>query len=72
MNEHHQALLKLIEDNKDIIEKKVEKNLDFLIEIMQHSIKNGSDILYKEFDSDKGRELESVRKENKYFMKKAN
>lgn len=72
MNEHHQALLKLIEDNKDIIEKKVEKNLDFLIEIMQHSIKSGSDILYKEFDSDKGRELESVRKENKYFMKKAN
>ena len=67
MNEYHKALLKLIEDNKDIIEKKVEKNPDYLIELMQHSIKSGSDILYKGFDSDKGRELESVRKENRYF-----
>lgn len=67
MNEYHKALLKLIEDNKDIIEKKIEKNPDYLIELMQHSIKSGSDILYKGSDNDKGRELESVRKENRYF-----
>ncbi len=52
MNEYHKALLKLIEDNKDIIEKKVEKNPEYLIELMQHSIKSGLDILYKGFNND--------------------
>ena len=70
MNDYTQAFLKIIEDNKKIIEKKIEKNPDYIIELMQHSIKCGSNILYKEFDNDKGRELELTRKENKYFTNK--
>ena len=48
MNDYTQAFLKIIEDNKKIIEKKIEKNPDYIIELMQHSIKCGSNILLEQ------------------------
>lgn len=68
MNEYHEAFLKLIEENKNIIEKKLKKNPDYIIELTQHSIKTGSDILYKSFNKDKTNELNVVRKENEKFI----
>lgn len=62
MKEQHELFLKLIIDNKDKIEKKIEKNPDFIIELLQKSITCSSDILYKGFNKDKNNELRLVRK----------
>ena len=52
----------MILDNKDKVEQKIKENPDFITELVQHSIKSGSDILYKGFDKDKENELKYVRK----------
>lgn len=62
MNEQHEAFLQLINDNKEKIEKKIEENPEFITDLIQHSIKSGSDILYKGFDKDKDNELKNIRK----------
>lgn len=62
MNEQHKAFLQMILDNKDKVEQKIKENPDFITELVQHSIKSGSDILYKGFDKDKENELKYVRK----------
>lgn len=67
MNEQHNAFLKIILDNKEKVEKKIKENPDYITELVQHSIKSGSNILYNGFDKDKDRELKYVRKYTEGF-----
>lgn len=67
MNEQHKAFLQMILDNKDKVEQKIKENPDFITELVQHSIKSSSDILYNGFDKDKDNELKDVRKHTEGF-----
>lgn len=67
MNEQHKAFLQMILDNGDKIEHKIKENPNFITELVQHSIKNSSDILYNGFDKDKDNELKDVRKYTEDF-----
>ena len=67
MNEQHNAFLKIILDNKEKVEKKIKENPDYITELVQHSIKSGSNILYNGFDKDKDREPKYVRKYTEGF-----
>lgn len=67
MNEQHKVFLQMILNNKDKVEQKIKENPDFITELVQHSIKSGSDILYKGFDKDKDNELKYVRKYTEGF-----
>ena len=57
MNEQHKAFLQMILDNRDKVEQKIKENPDFITELVQHSIKSSSDILYNGFDKAKDNEL---------------
>ncbi|MDD4795969.1 MAG: DUF5677 domain-containing protein [Bacilli bacterium] len=67
MNDYQDAFIQLIKENKDLIEKKIEKNPNYIIELLQHSIKSGSKVLYKGFNEDKANVLKSVRDETNYY-----
>lgn len=67
MNEQHKAFLQMILDNRDKVEQKIKENPDFITELVQHSIKSSSDILYNGFDKDKDNELKDVRKYTEGF-----
>ena len=67
MNEQHKAFLQMILDNKDKVEQKIKENPNFITELVQHSIKSSSDILYNGFDKDKDNELKDVRKYTEGF-----
>lgn len=67
MNEQHKAFLQMILDNGDKVEQKIKENPNFITELVQHSIKNSSDILYNGFDKDKDNELKDVRKYTEDF-----
>ena len=62
MNKLEEAFLQLIIKNKEKIEKQIEENPEFITELLQHSIKSSSDILYDGFDKDKDNELKKTRK----------
>ena len=62
MNKLEEAFLQLIIKNKEKIEKQIEENPEFITELLQHSIKSSSDILYDGFDKDKDNELKNTRK----------
>ena len=67
MNEQHKAFLQMILDNKDKVEQKIKENPNFITELVQHSIKSSSDILYNVFDKDKDNELKDERKYTEGF-----
>ena len=61
MKLYHEAFLKLIEENKNTIEKKLEKNPNFIKSIMDFAIKSSSEILFKDLDKDKKNMLSENR-----------
>ena len=62
MKSYHEAFLKLIEENKNTIAKKLEKDPDFIQSIMNFAIKNSSKILFRDLDKDKKNMLDENRK----------
>lgn len=62
MKTYQEIFLKLIEENKNTIAKKLEKNPNFIQSIMNFAIKNSSEILFKNLDKDKRNMLDENRK----------
>jgi len=62
MKTYNDIFLKLIEKNKKTIEKKLEKDPNFIQEIMKFTIKTSSRVLYKDLDKDKKNMLVENRK----------
>ena len=52
MKTYHEIFLKLIEENKITITKKLEKDPNFIQSIMNFAINNSSKILFKDLDKD--------------------
>lgn len=59
--------MKLINDNKEIIGKKLKKDPKYINKLIQYSIKSGVKNLYKGFNEDKLNMLKDTRKEIDYF-----
>ncbi len=62
MKTYHEIFLKLIEENKITITKKLEKDPNFIQSIMNFAINNSSKILFKDLDKDKKNMLTENRK----------
>ena len=62
MKTYHETFLKLIEENKITITKKLEKDPNFIQSIMNFAINNSSKILFKDLDKDKKNMLTENRK----------
>ena len=57
MKSYHEAFLKLIQENKNTIEKKLEKDPNFIKSIMDFAVKSSTEILFKDLDKDKKKML---------------
>ena len=68
MKSYHEAFLKLIEENKNTIAKKLEKDPDFIQSIMNFAIKNSSKILFRDLDKDKKNMLDEFFSRPKYCL----
>lgn len=70
MKTYHEIFLKLIEENKITIAKKLEKDPNFIQSIMNFAIKNSSKILFKDLDKDKKNMLAENRKNASDYNKR--
>lgn len=70
MKTYHEIFLKLIEENKITIEKKLEEDPNFIQSIMNFAIKNSSKILFKDLDKDKKNMLAENRKNASDYNKR--
>lgn len=62
MKEYHDIFMKIIEKNKENIEKKLEKDPNFLDTLMQKTIESNTELLYKSLEKDKRNMLNNVKR----------
>ena len=65
MRMYHDAFMKLIDENKETIERKMKENPDFLNSLLSDLTEETSKKIFKSLDKSKSSMLRRVRKENK-------
>ena len=70
MRMYHDAFMKLIDENKETIERKMKENPDFLNSLLSDLTEETSKKIFKSLDKSKSSMLRRVRKENKKYNRR--